>query len=219
MSTQGFTLSAAALSVTLLGAVPLLQGCATQTTFRGPVETADRRPFYLSGPKQKLLIEPGSMKLLATQKSLFSPARIEIEVPAGNMGIELHRGELMDNRLSIMGVTHGLSANIVGDMDEIDHAERTFTTRESCTYSGNCTKSVKVEKCSGGKCRKVFEDREGHYSDCPGSRSVDVREQTYRIAWAVSFLNPMNTTEAFAKYEGLSDAQSRELSRSYGTCY
>ena len=209
-------------SLIALGAVALLPGCALNGwRSTGIVDTQDRKPFSLSSPNQQLLIAPGSMTITPSYNSgTFGSSSLVIGTPTGKLTIPLHRGEVTADTLRIVGVTHGLSANIDGTWERIAQSSP-YDVREteSCTTSGHCNHEETEKECHDDKCKTKTHTVYGYYSSCPGHRPVTVTYQHYARAYRIAFLNPQNTTQVLGTYNGLSPMERVRLgSRDAGYC-
>ncbi|WP_295437938.1 hypothetical protein [uncultured Thiodictyon sp.] len=205
----------------LLCMVAVLPGCATSEHWRsaGEITTKDRQPFYLSSANQKLLIAPGTLTITPVEDGLFNSPKLVIENAKGKLVIDLHQGELTPAGIRIVGVTHGLSANILGTWQDLHQGLHDGFTTESCSTYGYCAKEKEEKICDDkGNCRKEKFWEHGHYSDCPGSRAVSIHYEDYTRAYRIAFLNPRNTTEELANYQGVTGMLSREIGRDAGPC-
>ncbi|WP_295393178.1 hypothetical protein [uncultured Thiodictyon sp.] len=214
--------STALSSLALLCSVTLLSGCACDPTQgawhpSGRVQTKGGKPFYLSTKTQKLLIAPG--RLVITPVDNNCAPRLEIGNGTDQIALQLHAGELTRNEIRIVGVTHGLSANIVGNWTDIPQGRphESYTT-ESCTTYGYCSKQETEKECHDGKCKTETHTRHRHYPDCPGSRPVTIRYDYFKRAYRLAFLNPQNTREKFGTYEGVTEPFEAEIERLTGAC-
>lgn len=221
MSTASTPRPAAWLAFFLLATVALSPGCATSERWRtaGAVTTKDRQPFFLTSANQKLLIAPGTLTITPVEDGLFNSPQLVIENGKDRMVIELHQGELTRNEIRIVGVTHGLSANILGTWQDTRRGLHEGSTTESCSTSGYCAKEKEEKKCDDkGNCRKEKYWEHGHYSDCPGSRYVTIHYEDFTRAYRIAFLNPHNTRDELANYQGETGLLSREMGRDSGPC-
>lgn len=210
------------LSCVILSASVLLQGCATLSVgaIGGTVTTKDRKPLLLSSPGQTLLIEPGTLSILIKRSGLFEPLHLVILTGRGELDLELHRGEVRDTEIRIQGVTHGLSANIIGNGTEVVLRSFDRESITSCTTFGYCGKSVEVRECGDDKkCRTRYEWQYGYHADCPGHQPETLHMQDYKIDYAIAFLNPMNTRDELARFKGETEASVRQVgSTRHGFC-
>jgi hypothetical protein len=191
------------ISFALLAMVALSPGCATSERWRtaGAIATKDSQPFVLSSANQKLLIAPGTLTVTPVEDGLFNSPQLVIENGKDKMVIELHQGELTRDGIRIVGVTHGLSANIRGTWQDTRQGLHDGSTTESCSTSGYCAKEKEEKKCDDkGNCRKEKRWEHGQYSDCPGSRYVSIHYEDFTRAYRIAFLNPQNTTDELANY-------------------
>lgn len=209
-------------SLVAVGTATLLPGCACNPNqgswySSGQIETKNAKPFTLSTKEQRRVIAPGDLTI--TPVANDCAPRLEIGDGSDKLTLRLHRGELTGNEIRIVGVTHGLSANIVGTWHDIAQGRpHESYGSESCTRYGHCWKEETEKECHDGKCKTETHSKYGWYSDCPGSRPVTIRYDDFKRAYRIDFLNPQNTREQFGRYEGLTPPFELEIGRSSGAC-
>jgi hypothetical protein len=207
----------------------LLPGCSCSPpkpdmTAYGTVETNDDRPFTLTGPKQTLKISHGAMRItpaygFALFRADSCPNSLIIETRGQTMEIPLNRGTLSNDQINIFGAAHGLSANIRGSSHLVSMGQpHDRSTSESCTTSGYCSKQVTKEECHDGKCEKKTVSESGYHSDCPGTRPVTIHLDWVKTSYRIDFVNPMNTSQRFATFDGLTGEWEHETGKDTGSC-
>jgi hypothetical protein len=219
----------AVLGCIALGAAVLLQGCASIES-AGSVTTGDGHPFTLRGSGKSLLIEPGAMTVEIGDRPPSLPlfhSSITIKTRRGEIVVETRAADYAADTLTVRGSTHGLSADLAADWNDI--AEGTYregATRD-CTYSGWCPRQIQVRRCprasydEGTKgyrenketpeCTTVTEYRDGYHGDCEGTRRVLATYERYRRHYRVDFLSPIPGAPKLGQFQGRSAILSRQV--------
>ena len=205
----------------VLALAALLPACAPSEHLRTQGEFATRTggPFTLTQGTRKLVLTPGHLTITPIEETAFHPPQLILQSGTDRLVIDLHRGELTRDGLNIIGVTHGLSANLQGTWRDHPIAQRYAYTTESCSTYGWCAKERTEKVCDDRNCRNEKRTEWGQWSDCPGTREVRIDYQDYEREYRIRFINPMNTRDEPARYQGVTGVLTRETGRSGGPCY
>lgn len=190
----------------------------------GVVTTKDDRPLVLSAPDQTIRIVPGVMKLTPVSPSVWYlsdyaaasvlPAEfLYIENGGSRLRIKLHAGELTEKGLQIIGATHGLSANIIGDWRDETLKDSRYSQTERCTK--RCTRNVERETCDKGACKKetVTETYDCGY----GNHSRNIRESQYLRHYQVRFTDTQKSTDSLAQLKA-ADRYDEHVTGDWSEC-
>ena len=211
-----------------------LWGCASTKTLtvKGTVATPENRSFSLSSKGQDFIVTPGNMSIELMEHVhnfiVFAypcSSLLQIWNDQGKVVTEyppewklrllyFYMGKLTGNQLSIPGVKQGLSCDL--NIFWEDQSESIYDIQgvQSCQYLSWCwvTSTETVCDNDGKNCRdKKVSKRDSCWET--GSEDVIITKEKYKRAYAMDFVNPVNGTESYGHFSGLSDILERELKR------
>ncbi|MCU9950769.1 hypothetical protein [Pseudomonas sp. PDM13] len=210
----------------LMGLLGLsLAGCngLNNLSSQGYLYTRDSQPLQLSDEVQ---LRQGHMGLEFNPKPMWS-ADMRLHNERSDFSVSVPSEAYSGRSFFLASRESGLRYDIRAYWRESkeDRAER--DSSESCTAPGFCSKSVRRLKCAGKtyrsgtdryekhlddeNCQEVLVTESGNFPDCPGTRPVRNRYQTYKLMVSLAFTNPASHQPPIAEFDGESQRKERLL--------
>lgn len=207
----------------LMGLLGLsLAGCSGLTS-QGYLYTRDSQPLQLSDEVQ---LRQGHMGLEFSPAPMWS-ADMRLHNERSDFSVSVPSSAYSGRSFFLTSRESGLRYDIRAYWRESkkDRVER--DSSENCTAPGFCSKSVRRLKCgsksyrSGSDryekhlddkdCQEVLVTENGNFPDCPGTRPVRNRYQTYKLLVSLAFTTPDRHEPPLAEFDGESQRKERLL--------